>query len=203
MQIITAPDGSKLAKNSEGAYVPVANIKEIDLLRDELVTELATCAEIMANKLVRFKVGAMQQAEDFREVSAQDHRIVLGGKKGGYSLTSYDGGFKIIIDNATLLSINEKVSIAREAIFSCLRRWSDGANSHLVAFVNQKFETNREGHLSVARLLELRSMKIEGDPEWDAAMEALSQGLYASGSKTYLRFYKREEGGEYKQIALG
>ena len=42
MQIITAPDGSKLAKNSEGAYVPVANIKEIDLLRDELVTELAT-----------------------------------------------------------------------------------------------------------------------------------------------------------------
>ena len=203
MQIITAPDGSKLAKNSEGAYVPVANIKEIDLLRDELVTELATCAEIMANKLVRFKDGAAKQCEDFREVSAQDHNIHLAGKKGGYSLTSYDGGFKIVLDNATLITINEKVSIARDAIFSCLRRWSEGANSHLVAIIGRAFETDRQGHLSVARLLGLRAVKIEGDPEWDAAMEALSEGLVASGSKTYLRFYKREEGGEYKQIALG
>lgn len=203
MKIIKTPDGTELAKNAEGAYVPIDNIKEIDKLRDEIVTGLVSKAEVIAQTLSEFKSLAADQAENFREVSAQDHGISLGGRRGGYSLTSFDGETKIVLDNATLIAINEKVSIAREAILSCVRRWSAGANSHLVELVSRAFETDRQGHLSVARLLALRGVKIEGDPEWDSAMTALSEGMVASGSKTYLRFYKRDVSGEYRQISLG
>lgn len=200
MQTIIAPDGTELAKNAEGAYVPVANIREIDKFRDEIVTRLTNEAKRLSGELATFRESALEQAEDFRQVSAQDHNIHLAGRRGGYSLTSFDGSYKIVIDNATLIAANEKVSVAREAILSCVRRWSAGANAHLTELISRAFETDRQGHLSVARLLALRSYRIDGDPEWDAAMEALSEGLVASGSKTYVRFYERSANGAYVQI---
>jgi len=202
MNIIKTPDGKELALNASGAYVPVDNIKEIDKLRDELVVGLVTVAELLSKKLKTFFEQSLSESENFREVSAQDHGIKLGGSKGGYSLMSYNGEMKIVIDNDTTIEVNEKVSIAREAILSCVRRWSEGANGHLVQLVSRAFETNRKGHLSVARLIALRSYKIDGDPEWESAMEALNEGLVASGSKTYVRFYQRNAAGEYKQIPL-
>ena len=42
MTTITTPDGTQLARNADGAYVPLANIREIDKLRDDLVTELVS-----------------------------------------------------------------------------------------------------------------------------------------------------------------
>lgn len=203
MKTITTPDGTELALNADGAYVPVANIRPIDKLRDELVTRLSLAASNLSNDMTHFRDSALSQAEDFRQVSAQDHGIQLAGRRGGYSLLSYDGRFKMVVDNATLIAVNEKVSVAREAILSCVRRWSEGANARLVELVSRAFETDRQGHLSVARLLALRSYSIDGDPEWDAAMQALSEGLVASGSKTYVRFYERDENGAYVQIPCG
>ncbi|MGI5869067.1 MAG: DUF3164 family protein [Kiritimatiellia bacterium] len=204
MTTITTPDGKRLALNAAGAYVPLENIREIDIVRDELVTRLATEARRIAGETAAFRDAALEQAEDFRVLSAQDHDIHLAGSRGGYSLQSFDGRFKIVVDSATLVSTNEKVSVARDAILSCVRRWSEGANAPLVELVSRAFEVDKQGHLSVSRLLALRSYRIEGDAEWDAAMEALSEGLVASGSKTYLRFYERqEEGGAYVQIPCG
>lgn len=184
--------------------MPLANIREIDKLRDDLVTSLFEQALKLSGALQGFRCSALEQCGSFREVSAQDHNIRLGGRKGGYSLLSYDGSIKIVIDNDTLIAVTEKVSVARDAILSCVRKWSDGANRNLVELVSRAFETDRQGHLSVARLLALRSYKIEGDPDWDAAMDALSQGLVASGSRTYVRFYRRDgASGKFKQIPLG
>lgn len=98
---------------------------------------------------------------------------------------------------------SRKVIEWHSAMPACVRRWSVGANSRLVELVSRAFETDRQGHLSVSRLLSLRTLKIEGDPEWDAAMEALAEGMVSAGSKTYLRFYRKNASGEYRQIPLG
>ena len=196
-------NGAPCAINADGAYVPVANIKEIDKLRDELVERLCAKALEFSQLIANFRASSQSEVEEFRQVSAQDHGIRMGGKRGGFALTSFDGALKIIIDNDTLVGVNEKVSIAREAIFSCVKRWSQGANANLAELVRHAFETDKQGHLSVARLLALRSYKIENDDEWTAAMEALAEGMTATGSKTYMRFYQRNAEGEYKQIPLG
>lgn len=195
-------NGAPCAINAAGAYVPLANIKEIDKLRDELVVELCATVLELSSAIAKFRTNALREAEAFRQVSAQDHNIRMGGKRGGFALTSYDGEFKIIIDNDALIGMNEKVSIAREAILSCVTRWSEGANANLAALVHHAFEANKQGHLSVARLQGLRSYEID-DPEWKAAMEALAEGMPETGSKTYMRFYRRDDDGSYKQIPLG
>ena len=116
---------------------------------------------------------------------------------------SYDGLFKIVVDNDEKIVVNEKVSIAREAIFACVKKWSEGSNANLVEIVRRAFETDKQGHLSIGRLLALRSYKID-DSEWKAAMDALAQGLTVCGSKTYIRFYVRASVDEkYVQIPLG
>lgn len=198
----TIINGEPCVQNADGAYVPLARIKEVDLLRDSLVRDFCAQARDLSTELAAFRENAFADIGAFADASAEEHGIQLRGRKGGFSLMSYDGQQKIVVDNDTLIAVNEKVSIAREAVFACVRRWSDGANANLVEIVRRAFETDKQGHLSVARLLSLRSYRID-DAEWSAAMEALAQGLTAYGSKTYIRYYQRASTDEkFEQIAL-
>jgi hypothetical protein len=196
-------NGQKCVVNADGAYVPVDRIKEVDLLRDSLVRELCGKAQELGAALEAFRAKASADIGAFADASAEEHGVKLRGRKGGFSLMSYDGLLKIVVDNDTLIAVNEKVSVAREAVFSCVRRWTEGANANLSEIVRRAFETDKQGHLSLARLLALRSYRID-DPEWAAAMDALGLGLTAFGSKTYVRYYGRASvNDKWSQIAVG
>lgn len=196
-------NGQSCAVNADGAYVPMERIREVDLLRDALARELCGRARELCAALAAFRAQALAEIGAFADVSAEEHGVRLRGRKGGFSLMSYDGLEKIVVDNDTLVAVNEKVSVAREAVFSCVRRWTEGANANLAEIVRRAFETDRQGHLSLARLLALRSYRID-DPEWEAAMDALSLGLTAYGSKTYVRYYGRDSvSDKWAQIAVG
>lgn len=183
-------NGEKCLRNADGAYVPVDRIRAVDLMRDDLVREFSAVAADLSDRLASFKSSVSAELQAFADCSAEEHGVRLRGRKGGFSLLSYDGLLKIVVDNETLIAVNEKVTIAREAVFACVRRWSEGSNANLVEIVRRAFETDKQGHLSLPRLLALRSYQID-DPEWEAAMDALAQGLTAYGSKTYIRFYSR------------
>lgn len=196
-------NGQKCAVNADGAYVPMARIRDVDLLRDALVRELCGKARELGKAMEDFRSKASADIGAFADASAEEHGVKLRGRKGGFSLMSYDGLEKIVVDNDTLIAVNEKVTVAREAVFACVRRWTEGANANLAEIVRRAFETDRQGHLSLARLLALRSYRID-DPEWSAAMDALGQGLTAYGSKTYIRYYERDSTSEkFNQIAAG
>lgn len=195
-------NGATCAINADGSYVPLENIKDVDIMRDDLVCNLAALAKDLSTQLDAFKSAISGEINAFADASAEEHGVTLRGRKGGFSLMSYDGLLKIVVDNDTLISVNEKVTIAREAVFACVRRWSEGANANLAEIIRHAFETDKQGHLSLPRLLALRSYKID-DPEWAAAMEALGQGLTAYGSKTYIRFYQRASiADKFEQIPL-
>lgn len=201
MQTITI-NGETCAINADGSYVPLANIKDVDIMRDELVCELTDRALDLSEDLAKFRIRNSEEINAFADASAEEHGVTLRGRKGGFSLMSYGGLLKIVVDNDTLISVNEKITIAREAVFACVRRWSEGANANLAEIVRHAFETDKQGHMSLPRLLALRSYKID-DPEWDAAMDALGQGLTVYGSKTYIRFYQRESiADKFAQIPL-
>jgi len=61
---------------------------------------------------------------------------------------------------------------------------------------------NKAGEISTARVLGLRTIKIEDD-RWLRAMDAIANSLTVVGSKTYLRLYERVgDSDEYQQLAL-
>ena len=67
--------------------------------------------------------------------------------------------------------------------------------------VNDAFQVDKEGKISVSRVLGLRRHAIE-DARWQKAMQAISDSIIVTDSKNYIRFYERDSEGKYQAISL-
>ncbi len=189
-------------QNGQGHLVPAANVAELDKLRDEQVRMLVEEAEQIGRQVAEFRAWAAGAVASFVELSAQEFGASIGGERGNVTLTSFDGSMKVVRSRADEITFNEAVRVTREKVFACIEKWSDGANANLARLVTKAFETDRNGHLSAAKILSLRQIKIEGDADWDAAMAALDGAVQVIGSRQYVRFYRRGPDGKYAQVGV-
>lgn len=188
-------------KNAQGHLVPVANVKEIDMLRDGLVKELVTTAKIQAGHVANFKGYCHSQIADFISLAAQDHNLTMGGQKGNVTLHSFDGQYRVVRAKDDRIVFNEGLTIGRQKVLACVKKWTEGANKHIAAIVNRAFETDKAGHLSASKVMSLFAYNID-DPEWTEALEAIRSSIQVVDTKSYVRFYERDALGNYQQIAL-
>lgn len=200
MQTPNIPEGYK--PDANGNLIPLANIREVDLLRDELVNELAAKAEAVQQAIRDYRDTAFADIAAFVELSAERYGAAVGGKKGNVTLYSFDGQYKIQRDIAQHLKFDEGILAAKALINECLDEWTEGSRSELKALVSRAFEVDAEGNLSTNRILGLRRVEI-GDPRWKRAMDAIAEALQVIGSKAYIRVYKRvDDSDRYIPIAL-
>lgn len=185
------PEGYK--EDGTGALRPVASIKQIDLLRDELVQKIVSRATVLNAQLKAFKDEALAEISAFIELSAAEHDVKLGGQKGNVTLTSYDSQFKVLRANHESISFNEQIHAAKELIDECLRDWTGrpGIPQGLVAIVNTAFKRNSNGEISVSRIMDLRTYNID-DERWKKAMNIIADSIRILGTITYLRIQKRQ-----------
>lgn len=189
-------------ENGLGHLVPVANVAELDKLRDETVRRMVDAAEAVGRMVARFRAQASADVAAFCELSAQEFGAEIGGEKGNVTMTSYDGSMKVVRARADEITFTEAVRVTRELCFRCIEKWSEGVNANLATVVRKSFETDRNGHLSAAKILSLRSYEIRDDPDWDAAMRALDGAIQVIGSRQYVRFYRRGPDGKYAQVGV-
>ena len=188
-------------QNAQGHLVPVSAIRTIDIVRDDLVCDLIREAKLHSAEMAKFKASCQARVSSFVEVAAQEHGVSMGGTKGNVSLTSFDGRYKVLRAIDETIQFTEGLVVAREMIERCIQRWSDGANANLVALINKAFETDRAGNISTARVLGLASVQID-DEEWRGAIDAIQQSVQVASTKSYIRFYERNEVGQYVQVPL-
>jgi len=193
------PEGYR--QNANGDLVLIENIKEIDLLRDQLVVGIAARAREKSGELAEFKTTVMDEINEFVQTSAARFKAKLGGTKGNLSLISFDGRFKVIQANQDNIAFDERLQVAKAIIDKCIKKWSDGADANLMALVNDAFQVDKAGNVSIRRVLGLRKLDIE-DKDWKRAMDAISESVQVVSSKSYLRVYERSESGEYLPISL-
>lgn len=199
MTIRKIPEGYR--ENANGDLVLIENIKEIDLLRDELVTSIAARSREKSGELAEFKGTVMDEIQTFVQASAARFKAKLGGTKGNLSLLSFDGRFKVLVAQQDYLTFDERLQVAKGLIDKCIKKWSDGADANLLALVNDAFQVDKAGNVSIRRVLSLRSLDID-DKDWKRAMDAISESVQITGSKSYIRVYERDGKGEYKPISL-
>ena len=198
--IIPVPDGMRV--NADGYFVPEASIREQDLLRDQVVMALVPNALRLSKELREFKAKALGEISDLIEIAAERYSAKLGGKKGNISIVSFDGRYKLQRAYREVVAFTEEIEAAKTLIDSCLTRWSEGANDNIQAVVSQAFRKNRNGEISIGKVLELMRMDIQ-DEEWNLAMEALKDALKSNGTAVYLRVYERiENTDQYRPISL-
>lgn len=184
-----------------GRLVPEGNVTELDKLRDELVRGLVAEAEALDRAAREFDAAAFARIASFVELAAQEHGVRLGGEKGNVTLTSYDGSLRVVRAQADVVEVNEAMTVARKAILSCVDKWSEGANKALVEVVRRAFEADSSGRLPLGRVLSLKGLSID-DPDWARAMAALDDAVRVTGTRQYVRFYRRpSRGARYEQLA--
>lgn len=196
---MTVPEGMMV--NKLGHFVPVEQIDEIDLARDEFVLEVAERAEALSEQMRGFRRKVLDDTSAFVELSKEKYGVKLGGKKGNITLFSYSGLYKLSISISDKINFDERLQAAKELIDECILDWMEGSNSKLKALVDQAFQVDKQGNINTGRILALRSYKID-DAKWKRAMNAISDSIHVVSSRAYPRVYKRDEHGEYQLIVL-
>ena len=85
----TIPEG--YMKNALGHLVPRANVREQDLMRDDVARSLAGEASVLNKALTAFKKKALGDIADLVKIAGERYDVVLGGKKGNVCINTYDG----------------------------------------------------------------------------------------------------------------
>lgn len=196
----TIPEG--YMQDAKGALWPKETVREIDLVRDELVREIVARAKEQSEQLAKFKAGVFGDIEAFVQLSGEKYGVKMGGAKGNVSLLSFDGRYKLQRAVAESLAFDERLQIAKELIDQCIHEWSTGSRAEIRALVNDSFQVDKEGRVNAARILSLRRLEIT-DEKWNKAMQAISESIQVAGSKTYFRVYERiGDTDQYRPISL-
>ncbi len=194
------PDG--YMKNAAGHLVPKAQVREQDLLRDEVARKHVARALELNAALREFKAQVLADIADLVKISGEKYGVRLGGKKGNVTVSSYDGAFQILRVHAERVQFTEEIEAAKALINKCILRWSEGANPHIRALVDRAFRTDSKGQIKTAAVLELLRLEID-DPEWISGMSALKDSIQSAGTATYVRAYQRVgDSDQYQAIVL-
>jgi len=187
--------------NAKGHLVPEQSIKQIDLMRDELVEKIVTEALAHRSALEAFKREALADIEAFITLSYEEYAASVGGEKGNVSLLSFDGRYKVQITVAEYMTFDERLGVAKSLVDECLIEWSEGANANLRTIVTDAFQVDHQGRYNRGRILVLRRLAIN-DARWVKAMEAIADSQQVQLTKSYVRFFERDAQGKYQPILL-
>jgi hypothetical protein len=189
---------------ADGSFVPPSRVKDVDKERDRVVRKLVERAQKLNEELAKFKADCFTDIAEFVQRSADDYQVVIRGAagKGNVSLVTFDGRLKVERAMADRIACDERLQVAQALIYNCIQNWQKGANKNLQALVAQAFKTDKDGNVSVSRLLELRRHAID-DPEWTKGMDAIADSMRVVASKAYVRFYVRNDAtGQYDAVPL-
>ena len=197
---VNIPEGYWL--DPKGNLVPDANVKAIDKLRDETVRRIWALAEALHQEMKTFKSMSFDDVAAFVQISADQYGAKIGGTKGNVQLLSFDGSLKIQRNIAEHIVFDERLQAAKHLIDECLKEWTTDGRDEIKAIINQAFNVDKKGEISTTKILGLKRIEID-HPTWLKAMQAISDSINIAGSKSYLRFYKRnDETGEYIPMSL-
>ncbi|MET3999683.1 DUF3164 family protein [Marinobacterium sp. MBR-109] len=177
-------------KDSKGRWVPVETISDIDMVRHELVNEIARKAQELQQAMRDFKMNTLGDVEAFIDLSAEKYGVQIGGKKGNVTLVSFDGRYKLQRAIQESISFDERLQAAKALIDQCIHRWAQGSAAEIRALVEHAFQVDKEGNISTGRVLGLRRLSID-DEQWNQAMTAIADSIQITGSQTYIRLYER------------
>lgn len=175
--------------DAQGRLVRAEAVPPQDALRDQLVREIVQGAKFRAANLKAWRAQVLDDVRAFAATVAEKYGCKLG-RGQGITLNSFDGALRVVIAKDDRVTFNEQLAIAKEMIWKCVERWTDGSRSEIRALVDAAFKASRNGKLSVTKIMSLRQVKIE-DAEWLRAMDALTDSLQVVGSATYIRVYER------------
>lgn len=192
-------DLSQYRQDARGNLIPIENIKEIDLDRDELVKEIFAAIEAPMRDLEQARRNGIEDVRAFVELAAEKYGA-KPSKKGNVTLHSFDGELRVTVAMADVLTFDERLTAAKTLIDECLDEWTQDSRQELKTIVQQAFDVNKEGNISTAKVLGLRRLNIEHE-KWQRAMTAIDDSIHTQTTREYIRIHRRDENDAYVLVS--
>ncbi|WP_417691893.1 DUF3164 family protein [Roseibium sp.] len=183
--------GKPYMSDAKSNLVPLELVKPADKLEDEMVRKILGFAEDLSAQIARFRGHTFTDLGEFDALLEQDYGQSRGGKKGNRTYQSFDGCLKVSVQVADFIDFGPQLQIAKGLIDECLTEWSAESPAEIRAIVTRAFNTDREGQINRSEIFMLLRLEIE-DGRWLKAMEAIRDAMRVTGSRTYVRFHKRD-----------
>lgn len=183
-------EGQKYMRDAKGGLVPLALVKPVDKLMDEMVRKMMFFARDLSEQIGRFKGHCFDDVGSFMALLEQHYHAKPGGKKGNMTFTRYDGCEKVQIQVADLIEFGPELQAAKSLVDECLMEWGADSREELRAVVARAFQVDKAGKINRSELFMLLRTDIS-DERWVRAMAAIRDSIRIIGSKTYIRFYER------------
>jgi hypothetical protein len=188
--------------DAKGDSIPAKYVDPVAKKRDAMVEKLHRQALKAQEHLRKFKQAVSADIGsylDWLATTAGEEKLNPGGN---YSLDSFSGDLRVTIKVNKVVAFDERLQLAKQKIDRCAKAWSVGANENLQVVVSHAFSTDKKGNVDTSRILGLRNWKIK-DPEWQAAMDLITEAITITGTREYLLFQtKPAPDAEWKTIRL-
>jgi hypothetical protein len=178
-----------------GNQVPVRYVSKYDKARDAGVRRIL--ARWMKARTYLEQVMADSLADLGKIAIARDAAGISGGEKGNLQVSSFDGLVTVGLNVRYEIHLDERVVKARELMLDYARSLAsklgdDGDAQALLAIIDEAFQANRSGALSVARVMSLMRREIKSQ-QWIEAKRLLSESMETRRGKSYLRVESRTD----------
>jgi hypothetical protein len=185
--------GKPYLRDAKGALVPIATVKAADLLMDELVRGILVDATELSAAIAAFKQRTFERVSELQALVAQEYGAKIGGAKGNITLSTFDGCQRVMVQVSDHFEFGPEMQAAKALIDECLNEWAATSGDELRAIVNRAFQVDQQGNINRTQIFMLLQSEIT-DERWQSAMKAIRDSMRIIGSRTYLRFQRRDAG---------
>ena len=182
--------GNKYMRDAKGHLIPLENVKAQHKLEDQTVRAIMGFAEALSAQIARFRGHTFTDLGELDALLAEQYGAAKGGKKGNRTYQTFDGCLKVTVQVAEFIDFGPELQIAKSLIDECLNEWAADSRPEIRAIVTRAFNTDKEGQINRSEIFMLLRLEIE-DNRWITAMDAVRDAMRVTGSKTYVRFHKR------------
>ena len=184
-------DGQKYMRDARERLVPVGAVRPQDQLMDEMVRKVTAHALELSDRVARFRSHTVFDIDNFDELLAGEY----GGHrrksvKGNRTYMTFDGLMKLQVQVSERIAFGPELQVAADLVDECLAEWSRETRDEIRAVVSHAFNVDKEGEVPKAAIFSLLRLDID-DARWKQAMEAVRDAMRVTGSKSYIRIYRR------------
>ena len=178
--------------NKKGEQVHPDMVPHEEKLKTELVKKLVSQAERGVRLLSSFKEGVVGEIDAYMQMMREKYHLdPMKGTKGNITLQSFDGLAKVTVQVSKLISFDEKLNLAKEKLDEYFLAKTEHADPEIKTLITKVFEVDKKGNVNAKQILSLKSYKIT-HPIWLEAMAIIDEAVEIVGSKSYIRFHKRD-----------
>lgn len=176
--------------------------EDYEAKRDTLVRELLQGAIDLNSEMAFFKNFAVNELEKFY-TEAKQYGDVRSNSKGGFSLRSADGNYKVMLERNTKAEYDERADMAEALLREFLTAMVKKRDQQAYNIITALLQRGKDGRFNPAAVAALLKMEDDfNDERWNKAMKLFKESHNNILIAMNVSFYRKNSMGKDISIPL-